>query len=248
MNRRNLFFSSGAAALALSVLPLVAQDAKTPKAPAAKKEEAKPAAQAKAEKIILSRLQFGEAYLQDCLDYFGELCEVSDPEKVPERRGLICLNRVAGRPAKPVTLELKNVSAWEAAQKIAAAADVEVTATDQALWFHQKGAAPVQQPSAAAWRKSKEWQAAEKITLNEVTLVDASTEQVCSLLNKRAAAAGKHAKIPGITAERFDKGITMVATNVKLTDALLIVAQMAQAEISVSDGKILLRPAPKVEE
>jgi hypothetical protein len=254
MNRRNLFFSASAAAITSFAGPLVAQDAKTPKAPAAKKEEAKPAAQAKAEKIIIPRITFHEADLEDSVKHFRRKSVECDTEKDSERRGLSCLNSVVAKAAKPVTIDLRNVSAWEAAQKIAASAGVEVTATDKELWFYQKGevrkdTGPWTQPAAAALKKSREWQAAEKITLNRVAFAEASLEQVCIHLNERAAAAaGKDAKVPAITAEGVEKEITMDARNVKLSDVLLAVAQMAQAEISVSDGKIVLRPVAKVKE
>jgi hypothetical protein len=241
MNRRNLFFSASAAAITSFAGPLVAQEAKNPKARAAKEEKAKSAVQAKAEKIIIPRITFHEADLADCVDHFRRKSVEFDTEKNPERRGFSCLNRVDAKAAKLVIVDLINVSAWEAAQKIAAAAGVEVTATDEALWFHQKGAGPAAKP-AAAWQKSKEWQAAEKITLNRVAFAEASLEQVCIHLNERAAAAaGRDAKAPAITAEGVEKEITMDARNVKLSDLLQAVAQMAQAEISVSEGKIVLR-------
>jgi len=248
MRHRSLFLSSCVTAISLPVIPLTAQEAKTPNVPAVKQEAEKPAAQVKAEKLIIPRISYNEADLGDCVAHLHRVSEKIDTELDPQLSGLNFLNRVEGN-SKPVLVDLKDVSAWEAAQKIAVAAGVEVTATDEAVWFHRKGEAPVAPPMAEAWRESKEWQAAERITIDRVDFAGASLEEVCAHLRKQsAAAAGKEAKGLDIIAEGIEKEITMQAKNLQLSELLLAVAQMVRAKINVSEGTIMILPAAKVKE
>ena len=131
--------------VALPALPLRAQENGKKSAPAKEKPPEKLLLQLKAEQIIIPRLEFTNAEVGECIIYLRKKSEELDPAKDPKMRGLN-FSFTADGGTKPVTLSLQNVSAWDATQKIAAAAGLEVSVTNRAVFLHPKGAGPAVKP------------------------------------------------------------------------------------------------------
>ena len=196
----------------------------------------------KASKIIIPELSVAEMDLNDCLVHFVKQCQSADPEKVAERKGINLQNRVTGE-TKKITLKMANISAWDAAQAIAVAAGVKVSDRGDHLMFHDAGFSPLPMAALTAWRKTREWQAADAITLKEIGLAEATMEEACAALTQKAAAAApKGGSKLTITAAGVDSPVSLHAENVKLSALIEAIAGNARAEIATEAGKVILRP------
>ena len=226
----------------VAALPLSAQDGSKDKAPAKVVAKEKPLIQQKAEKIVIPQLEFKDADLDECISFLRRKSQECDKDQDPNKRGVGFINRCMG--AKPVTISLKNVSVWEAAQKIAAAAGMEVSPTTPIL-IHPKGAGPDAKP-AAEHEKSAVWKRAERIVIDRVQFFASSPADVCALLKQKSKGADKEGRGIDISAaDGLHRPVSLDLRNAKLTDLLTAVAEVTGAEITVSGEKIILKPAKK---
>jgi hypothetical protein len=248
MIRKHLLYSVSAAVAVLAAAPLAAQDSKKPeRAPAAAKADEKSPAQVKAEKLIIQQLSFAEADFSDCMEQLFKKIQEADPEKDPKRKGMGIFNRVNGE-TKPVTLELTKVSAWDAAQMMAAAAGVKVTPREKGLMFYSPDYTPVPLQALTGWRKSKEWQSANKVQLASMGFAEASMEEACKALTERAAAGAKGTENLTISAEGVEGPVTMLVRDTTLAVTIEIIAETVRAEIVAEKGKIIFRPLKAAKE
>jgi len=218
--------------------------------PPKKETEAQTLMRSIAEKTIIDRLVFENADISEVVSYLRKKSIENSPEKVPERQGLSFINTVADG-AKPVTMDLRNVTLWVAIHNVAAAAGVEVTNNGNRFIIHKKGAPPYEPPAtpqAAAFEKSAVWKRASGMVIDRIMFAEADVPEACVFLKAKSKEADKQKKGVDISAEgKFAHALSLDLRNVRLTDAITAVTEIGGAEITVAGDKIILKPAKKKE-
>jgi|GEM_PF-6432652 len=219
-------------------------------ATAKKETEAQTMMRSIAEKTIIDRLVFTDADITEVVSYLRKKSVECSPEKDPDKKGLNFVNRI-GEGAKPITMDVRNISLWVAIHKVAAMAGAEVMNDGLRFTIHPKRNPPKETPAtpaAAAFEKSAVWKTAAGITLDRIVFAEADVTQACVFLKAKSKEAHKEKKGVDISAEgKFAAAVTLDLRNIRLTDAITTIAEIGGAEITVSGDKIILKPAKKTE-
>ena len=207
-----------------------------------------PAVQAKAQKLMLPRVWFTDATLDEALTFLRTKSKDLDPDK----KG-VALDSHAGSAARGVkiSLDLKSVPLWDALKYVASLANLELKVDGDRIVLEEPGkvdpAAPA--PPAPKGAGSAAELKASKIMLPRVSFKDAPVKDAVDFFRLKSRELDPEKKGVNII-ERYSPGEHVMEgrlelSDVSLADALRFFAQTAHLKLSADDSAFFLDDGKK---
>jgi hypothetical protein len=198
----------------------------------------KPAAQLKAETLMIPELLLVEADLWDCCAVLNRASARADTEPDVTKRGVNFLSLAAVNAAR-VTMTMRKVSLWHAVDAVIEATNgLAATATDFAIMLHSKVSSPPLRSVPAEVQREAAWKHAAAVVIERVSFYEAELPDVCRHLVHKSKELGHGIRI-NCTGDPLS--VILDLRNIRLTDLLIVVASLSGTAITASNGGIVLR-------
>ena len=120
--------------------------------PAKKGESGAELVYRKAQSIVIPSIVYKDTSLEECITYLRRKSVEADPQKPG---GLNFVSTCRGE-LNPITISAKNISVWDACQKVAAQSGVAVSVSSLRIYFHPRGQRPKPQAGEVFYDPTKE--------------------------------------------------------------------------------------------
>jgi hypothetical protein len=223
-----------AAAVLLSLAPAGPVCAQKP---ALQKAEAKSAVQTRAEKLMLNHIGFAKAGIQEAVDHILKLALKADEK---EQRGVNILLHTGDEKVPHITMEMRNVSVWDALQAVAKTASLRVAFIGEIILLHTDATTP-RERKVPGLTDSALWKALAGIKVDRSQFVDVPIEDVLNHFTEKASDTGKRLNLM----HPISKTPLMVTLNTRkaaLTSLLEATAELTGQEITTAGGILIMRP------
>jgi hypothetical protein len=198
---------------------------------------AKPLAQQKAAKIIIPKVDFRDATVEECLDFLRQKAHEASPDD--DVNMLLCSNVEERFGASKVTFSVANISLLDAFQYVGTLANLSFQATDAAL-IMGGGMGSVYQPVP-----SKTWDKAKSLMIPQVVFKEVSVGEALDFL--RAKAAELDPDKEGINlilkpGPGTNNKVTLLLKNVSVGEAIQYVAGLAGLAVFAHPNTLIVLP------
>lgn len=206
----------------------------------------------KALSIVIDRVQFSEARLDEVCAYMTRKSKEADAKKTGVKIS-------AEGEFRMFTFELRNIRLSDMLENLAELSGAEITAEAGGLVFKERAASRKTTPTPSPTKKDAAKPAAqlraESIKLDRLQFEDASIEEVLSYLRKKSIESDTATGAPGqkgvnfqLTNKEKARPVTMALQNTTIWDATVIAAKAAGFEVTATDTLLLIHAqgtAPK---
>jgi beta-lactamase regulating signal transducer with metallopeptidase domain len=226
--------------------PITSEDAgnKTPVASDAKAPVPESAARAKAEKIVLPKVEFRDTSVADAVDFLNR----KSVELDPAHGGVNIVLKAATEIDKAaITVSLSKIPVYEALQYIAKLSELEISDGPDAIFLYPAGRgagriAILAPGSPEAMFKDR----ADKLIIPHIHFEEAGVIEAVRFLRATIAEAAPDAQGVNIVVKDFKQGngpsITLDLRNIPLTEAVRYITELAGLDLDVSANAFYLHP------